>query len=110
MKALQGIERCLLASGQCPCGGSMEPSAEVVSAAPPLPVVLLYRRGRTVARSGHEADTLRELARQIAELKGTQFAGEFDEACAYPDHRYLIPDDTLTVTEARKLGVRSARD
>lgn len=63
-----------------------------------------------MARSGHEADTLRELARQIAELKGTQFAGEFDEACAYPDHRYLIPDDTLTVTEARKLGVRSARD
>lgn len=83
---------------------------EVISATPPLPVVLLYRRGGKLAPSGHEAETLRELARQMAELKGTQFAGEFDEACAYPAHRYLIPDDTLTVTEARKLGVRSVRD
>lgn len=30
--------------------------------------------------------------------------------CAYPAHRYLIPDDTLTLADARKLGVRSVRD
>ncbi|CAB3709951.1 DUF3182 family protein [Paraburkholderia rhynchosiae] len=88
----------------------MEQSAGSVSAARALPVVLLHRKSPKAAPGGHEADTIRELARQIAELKGTQFAGEFDEECAYPAHRYLIPDDTLTVALAHKLGVRSVRD
>ncbi|MGF6297552.1 hypothetical protein OKW43_007715 [Paraburkholderia sp. WC7.3g] len=89
---------------------TLPPLVGASSAAPALPVVLLYRKGPKVAPRGHEADTLRELARQIAELKGTQLAGEFDEACAYPAHRYLVPDDTLTVALAHKLGVRSVRD
>lgn len=87
----------------------MGPSKALVSASPVVPVILLYRSGRNVASCGHEIDTLRELARQIAELKGTQLV-EFDEALAYPVHRYLIADDTLTLAEARKLGVRSVRD
>ncbi|RQS12370.1 DUF3182 family protein [Burkholderia sp. Bp9002] len=89
----------------------MDPSTDDAAfAAPALPVVLLHRKGGAAQERGHEADTLRELARQIAELKGTQFAGKFDERCAYPAHRYLVPDDTLTLAEARKLGVRSVRD
>lgn len=80
------------------------------SVATGLPVVILYCQGRKAAQGGHEAETLRELARQIALLKGAQLAGEFDESRAYPAHRYLIPDDTLTLAEARKLGVRSVRD
>ncbi|MBP0595846.1 DUF3182 family protein [Paraburkholderia sp. LEh10] len=89
----------------------MEPSADdAVSAAPALPVVLVHCKRYKMAQGGHEAHTLRELARQIAELKGTQFAGEFDEARAYRAHRYLVPDDTLTLAEARRLGVHSVRD
>nr|WP_309583240.1 DUF3182 family protein [Paraburkholderia phenoliruptrix] len=75
-----------------------------------LPVVLVYPGGRKAARAGHEVDTLWELARQIAELKGTRLAGEFNAMRTYPAHRYLIPDDTLTLAEAQKLGVRSVRD
>lgn len=75
-----------------------------------LPVVLVYPGGRKAAREGHELDTLWELARQIAALKGTRLAGEFKAMRTYPVHRYLIPDDTLTLAEAHKLGVRSVRD
>jgi hypothetical protein len=88
----------------------MKPWVRSFPATPALPVVLVYRRGRETAHAGHEADTLRELARQIAELKGTRLAGEFDAKQAYPAHRYLVPDDTLTLAEAHKLGVRSVRD
>ncbi|MCC8394691.1 DUF3182 family protein [Paraburkholderia sp. MMS20-SJTR3] len=75
-----------------------------------LPVVLVYPGGRKAARAGHEVDTLWELASQIADLKGTRLAGEFDAMRTYPAHRYLIPDDTLTLAEAHRLGVRSVRD
>lgn len=73
-------------------------------------LTLVYPRGRKAAQTGHEVDTLRELARQIAELKGTWLAGEFNARVAYPAHRYLVPDDTLTLAQARKLGVRSVCD
>ena len=89
----------------------MEPSARSSETeASALPVVLVYSGGRKAAQAGHEVDTLRELARQIAELKGTRLAGEFNGKAAYPAHRYLIPDDTLTLAQARTLGVRSVRD
>ncbi|WP_028229849.1 DUF3182 family protein [Paraburkholderia mimosarum] len=84
--------------------------ARLSPAKPALPVVLVYRGSRTRDRTGHEVDTLWALARQIAELKGTTLAGEFNESDAYPAHRYLVPEDTLTLTQARKLGVRSVRD
>ncbi|MCO5399105.1 DUF3182 family protein [Ralstonia soli] len=88
----------------------MEPSNALASASMAVPVIVLYRSGRIAAPRGHEIDTLRELARQIAALKGTQFAGEIDESCAPPTHCYLIADDTLTLVEAGKLGVGSAHD
>ena len=75
-----------------------------------LPVVLVYPGGGKAAHTGHEVDTLWELARQIAELKGTRLVGEFDAKHAYPAHRYLVPNDTLTLAQAHKLGVRSVRD
>jgi hypothetical protein len=89
---------------------SMGSSRASSAASTTLPVVLLYRGRHHTAPSGHEIDTLRELARQIAALKGVPFAGEFDEAQVYPPHRYWIPGDTLTRSEARKLGVGSMRD
>ncbi|MFP3647291.1 DUF3182 family protein [Paraburkholderia sp. SIMBA_054] len=75
-----------------------------------LPVVLVYAGGRKAAHAGHEVDTLWALASQIAELKGTTLAGDFNAMRTYPAHRYLVPDDTLTLAEAHKLGVHSVRD
>ncbi|CAJ0867448.1 hypothetical protein R1479_01423 [Ralstonia mannitolilytica] len=88
----------------------MGPSRASSSASTTLPVVILYRGGHHTAPRGHEIDTLRELGRQIAALRGAPFAGEFDEAQVYLPHRYWIPADTLTRSEARKLGVGSMRD
>lgn len=88
----------------------MGPSGRSSPETSALPVVLVYSAGRKAVYTGHEVETLRELARQIAELKGTSLAGEFDATRTYPSHRYLIPDDTLTIAEAQTLGVRSVRD
>lgn len=94
----------------CAREDGMGPSSASLSAAAARPAVLLYRSGRNAGSHGHEIDTLRALAQQIAALKGTQLAGEFDAAGVYPSPRYWIPDDALSVQEADKLGVRSARD
>ncbi|MGY6186839.1 DUF3182 family protein (plasmid) [Paraburkholderia strydomiana] len=88
----------------------MDPSVLSPPAIPPVPVVLVHLEECRAARAGHEVGTLRELARQIAELKGTGVAGEFDPTLTCAAHRYLIPDHTLTLTEAHRLGVRSVRD
>lgn len=80
------------------------------SSMPGLPIVLVYPGRSNAGRAGHEVDTLWELARQIAELKGTSLAGEFNAGHHYPAHRYLVPGDTLTLAQAHKLGVRSVRD
>ena len=88
----------------------MKRSLRIPPNSPALPIVLLYRGRCGSVRTGHEIDTLRALASQIAELKGTTLAGEIAMGEAYPAHRYLVPDDTLTMTQARKLGVRSERD
>ncbi|MGY6122525.1 DUF3182 family protein (plasmid) [Paraburkholderia strydomiana] len=84
----------------------MDPSVLSPPAIPPVPVVLVHLEECRAARAGHEVGTLRELARQIAELKGTGVAGEFDPTLTCAAHRYLIPDHTLTLTEAHRLGVR----
>ena len=79
-----------------PCDGAKEhevdPSVLSPPAIPPVPVVLVHLEECRAARAGHEVGTLRELARQIAELKGTGVAGEFDPTLTCAAHRYLIPD------------------
>jgi len=74
------------------------------------PVALVYRHGRKASRSRHEIETQWELARQLAKVKGVRLAGEFEDARQYPAQCYLIPDDTLSAEEARRLGVGSERD
>jgi hypothetical protein len=46
----------------------------------------------------------------LAKVKGVRLAGEFEDARQYPAQCYLIPDDTLSAEEARRLGVGSERD
>ncbi|MBR8144331.1 DUF3182 family protein [Burkholderia sp. AU19243] len=77
---------------------------------PALPVVLVHFRDDEADHVGHVADTLRQLGAQIAELKGTRLAGVFRPTQRYPAHRYMIPDDTLTLAQAHTLGVKSVRD
>lgn len=88
----------------------MQPPERSSASATQRPVVLVYFAGRKTTQAGHEVDTLWELARQIAELKGDTLEGEFDERNAFAAHRYLVPDDTLTLAQAHKLGIRSVRD
>lgn len=88
----------------------MKPLGHLAPVIPALPVVLVHFREGDTLRAGHVADTLRQLAAQIAELKGTRLAGEFSPTQRYPAHRYMIPDDTLTLSQAHKLGIRSVRD
>ncbi|RQS14461.1 DUF3182 family protein [Burkholderia sp. Bp8998] len=88
----------------------MKSRGHLAHATPALPVVFIHFHQERTSNVGHVAETLRELGAQIAELKGTQLAGEFRPTEKYPAHRYVIPDDTLTLSQARKLGVRSVRD
>ena len=88
----------------------MKPRVQLARVTPALPVVLIHFRDEGTPHVGHVADTLRQLGAQIAELKGTRLAGEFRRTERYPANRYVIPNDTLTVSQARELGVRSVRD
>ncbi|WP_269501954.1 DUF3182 family protein [Burkholderia sp. IMCC1007] len=88
----------------------MKPLGHLAQVRPALPVVLVHFRDDATDHVGHVADTLRQLGAQIAELKGTRLAGEFRPTQRYPAHRYLIPDDTLTLSQAHKLRVRTVRD
>lgn len=56
----------------------------------------------------HEKATLTKVAETIAELKGSEFDGEFDPARHASGEIYFIPDDTLMQDEALQLGIRSA--
>lgn len=60
---------------------------------------------------GHEYLTQSEIARQLAAIKGYEFAGEFDPACSYGCPLYFVPSDTLVTTDcARALGVACEQD
>jgi hypothetical protein len=71
--------------------------------------VLVHSGGQKAARGQHEIETQRALAGQLAALIGVPFAGDIDEARRYP-HRYLIPDDTLLLDDARRMGVTREDD
>jgi hypothetical protein len=59
----------------------------------------------------HESETLRELARGLAAIKGYAFAEEFDQERHYSGCLYFVPNDTLVgIDAARKLGIRNERD
>lgn len=59
----------------------------------------------------HESVTQEALARKLADIKGFEFAGEFDAAQWYPGPVYVVPSDTLVGLDAAEhLGVRGEQD
>ena len=43
-------------------------------------------------------------AKAIAKLKGYEFGGHYDAACDYSGPLFFVPDDTLLLDEASRLG------
>lgn len=73
-------------------------------------IVVLYPC-KKYNRQGHEHLTHSEIARRLAQLKGYEYAGEFDPSCRYDRPLYFVPNDTVVTTEsARRLGVTGEHD
>jgi hypothetical protein len=49
-------------------------------------------------------------AEAIARIKGYEFGGHYDTACDYSGPLFFVPDDTLLLDEASRLGIRSPND
>jgi hypothetical protein len=59
----------------------------------------------------HERATLSALAKKLADIKGYEFAGEYDAAQSYSDPVYFVPSDTLVGNDtAQRLGIRGEQD
>jgi hypothetical protein len=59
----------------------------------------------------HDHATCREIARNLARLKGFRFAGDYDAGASYPGALYFVPTNTLIgIAKARELGIASEHD
>jgi len=84
--------------------------ADAAPARPGLREVVVYT-GREGRRTPHVRETCIALARWLAELKGSRFAGEYADRHDDGAKRYLVPTDTLVgVEHARSLGIESEDD
>lgn len=73
--------------------------------------VVVYPGNAERSPCSHESATCRELARRLAEIKGYDFAGEFDAARSYSGALYFVPSDTfVTVEAAHQLGIHGEHD
>lgn len=59
---------------------------------------------------GHEEATLDALARRIARLRGSEYAGAFDASALPPRNAYLVPDATLLRAQVLELDVQAPSD
>src|SRR5436190_5184444 len=59
---------------------------------------------------GHEACTRAEIARRLARLLGCGYGGEHDPTARYDGRPYFVPSDTLSISVATSLGIRSVED
>ena len=67
-------------------------------------------RSRQNLRRDHEIASIAEIARRIAKLKDTSYAGECQLDSRLLGHSYIVPDETLSNETAACLGIRSERD
>ncbi|MCW5625653.1 MAG: DUF3182 family protein [Burkholderiales bacterium] len=58
----------------------------------------------------HDAASRRTTARLLASLKGFEDGGVYDASFPMECPLYVVPDDTLTSTVARRLGIRTEDD
>jgi hypothetical protein len=74
-------------------------------------VVVTYALVDTGNPDRHEARTRLGIATKLAELKGFEFAGEYDRGVRYGDSVYFVPSDALVGVEAAEaLGVHGEDD
>jgi len=73
-------------------------------------IVVLYfsRFGKPL--QAHHKVVLDLGAKAIARIKGYEFWGHYDAACNYSGPLFFVPDDTLPLDEASRLGIRSSND
>ncbi|WP_350029211.1 DUF3182 family protein [Caballeronia sp. AZ10_KS36] len=75
----------------------------------PPTVVVFSCRGST-ARPRHERETQRALAGRLATLLGAQRCVDFGLDRAYTPDPYIVPDDTLPLDVAQRIGVATDDD
>lgn len=77
----------------------------------PRGVVLTYALAGAADPDRHEARTRTAIAKQLAKIKGFEFAGEYDRAARYDRPVYFVPSDTLIGVDAAKaIGVHGEDD
>jgi hypothetical protein len=73
-------------------------------------VVVVYSSRLGGSMYHHERVTLSVVAEAIAQIKGVEFAGLYDNAKRYSGNVFFVPDDTLVLDEALCLGIRLPTD
>ena len=74
-------------------------------------VVVTYALVDSVDPDSHEARTRAGIATKLAELKGFEFAGEYDRGARYDGPVYFVPSDALSSIEAAQaLGIHGEDD
>ncbi len=77
---------------------------------PGTPRIVTYLARPGANPGGHEVQTQRALARDIADLLGWPFCDDWDDtACLHPNP-YYVPGETLDAAQAEVLGARGAED
>jgi hypothetical protein len=85
--------------------------AKQVARAPAAhPCVVTHAGSAAARRNGHEAATRAEIARRIARLCGADFGGEYDASTCRMPQPYFVPADTLSTSEAARMGIRGEAD
>jgi Protein of unknown function (DUF3182) len=71
-------------------------------------VVYFSRFGKPL--QWHHKVVLDLVAKAIAKIKGYEFGGHYDPEYHYSGPLFFVPDDTLLLDEAARLGIRSSND
>jgi len=73
--------------------------------------VVRFAEGHSSRPDFHEHVSRNQTARRLAELKGYEFAGDYNPSKRYAGRLYFVPDDTLIgVDTARRLGIYDEQD
>ena len=72
-------------------------------------VVVYFSRFGKPLQTHHKA-VLDLGAKAIAKIKGYEFGGHYDTAHDYSGPLFFVPDDTLLLDEAARLGIHSPND
>ena len=73
-------------------------------------IVVQYPNVRPSRPSRHESVSRAAMARRIAKLKHYEFSEDYQPERYHGLHVYYVPDETLTVKQARELDIRSEDD